>query len=71
MYEKLGAIINRLPNESIIPLVDTNGIPVLSYIENDGNLAAFDIQGKSILDLPENSNVVRGARTALEKLGIL
>lgn len=71
MYEKLGAIINRLPDESIIPLVDTNGIPVLSYIENDGNLAAFDIQGKSILDLPENSNVVRGARTALEKLGIL
>ena len=71
MYEKLGAIINCLPDESIIPLVDTNGIPVLSYIENDGNLAAFDIQGKSILDLPENSNVVRGARTALEKLGIL
>ncbi|MBQ3903777.1 MAG: AAA family ATPase [Eubacterium sp.] len=71
MYEKLGAIINRLPDESIIPLVDTNGIPVLSYIENDGNLAAFDIQGKSILDLPENSNVVVGARTALEKLGIL
>lgn len=71
MYEKLGAIINRLPDESIIPLVDTNGMPVLSYIENDGNLAAFDIQGKSILDLPENSNVVRGARTALEKLGIL
>ncbi len=71
MYEQLGAIINRLPDESVIPYIDTNGIPVLSYIQNDGNLAVYDIQGKSILDLPDDSNVVKGAKTALEKLGIL
>ena len=71
MYEQLGAIINRLPDESVIPYIDTNGIPVLSYIQNDGNLAVYDIQGKSILDLPDDSNVVKGAKNALEKLGIL
>ena len=71
MYEKLGAIVNRLPDKEVIPYIDTNGIPVLSYIENDGNLAVFDIQGKSILDLPQNSNVVSGAREALEKLELL
>ncbi len=71
MYEKLGAVVNRLPDKEVIPYIDTNGIPVLSYIENDGNLAVFDIQGKSILDLPQNSNVVSGAREALEKLELL
>lgn len=71
MYEKLGAVVNRLPDKEVIPYIDTNGIPVLSYIENDGNLAVFDIQGKSILDLPQDSNVVSGAREALEKLELL
>ena len=71
MYKKIGAIVNRLPDESIIPLIDTNGIPVLSYIENDKNLAIYDIEGKNITELPEDSNVVKGVREALEKLEIL
>ena len=50
MYDKIGAVINRLPDESVIKYIDTKGIPVLSYIENDANLAVYDIEGKSILD---------------------
>ena len=30
MYEKIGAVINRIPDESVLPYIDTNGIPVLS-----------------------------------------
>ena len=71
MYKKIGAIVNRLPDESIIPLIDTNGIPVLSYIENDKNLAIYDIEGKDITKLPADSNVVKGVRKALESLEIL
>lgn len=71
MYKKIGAIVNRLPDESIIPLIDTNGIPVLSYIENDKNLAIYDIEGKDITKLPTDSNVVKGVRKALESLEIL
>jgi len=71
MYEKIGAIINRIPNESVIDLIDTQGIPVLSYIQNDDNLAEFDIQGKSILNLPRQSNIVKGVEEALSKLKII
>lgn len=71
MYEEIGAIINRIPNESVIDLIDTQGIPVLSYIQNDDNLAEFDIQGKSILNLPRQSNIVKGVEEALSKLKII
>ncbi len=71
MYEEIGAIINRIPNESVIDLIDTKGIPVLSYIQNDDNLAEFDIQGKSILNLPRQSNIVKGVEEALSKLKII
>lgn len=71
MYEKIGAIVNRLPDESIIDYINTNDIPVLSYITNDANLAIYDIEGKNIINLPNNSNVVSGVKQALTKMGIL
>ena len=71
MYKKIGAIVNRLPDESVIPHINTNGIPVLSYIPNDKNLAIYDIEGKNIIGLPEDSNVVSGVRKALTGLEII
>ncbi|MBO5359843.1 MAG: AAA family ATPase [Clostridia bacterium] len=71
MYKKVGAIVNRIPDESVIPYIDTNGIPVLSYIPTDSNLAIYDIEGKDITKLPDDSNVVEGAKKALVEMGIL
>ena len=71
MYEKIGAIVNRLPDESVKEYINTNGIPVLSYIENDKNLAIFDIEGKDITKLPHDSNVINGVREALIELEII
>ena len=71
MYKKIGAIVNRVPDKSVIEHINTNGIPVLSYIENDGNLAIFDIEGKDITKLPENSRIVEGVKKALNELEIL
>ncbi len=71
MYKKIGAIVNRIPDESVIPYIDTNGIPVLSYIPTDSNLAIYDIEGKDITKLPNDSNVVEGAKKALIEMGIL
>lgn len=71
MYEKIGVIINRLPDESVIPYINTNVIPVLSYIQNDSNLAVFDIEGKNITTLPDDSNIVKGVKEALEKIDII
>lgn len=71
MYEKLGAIINRLPSSDVVKYIDTKDIPVLSYIENDSNLAIYDIEGKDITKLPDDSNIVRGVEEALIKLEVL
>ena len=71
MYKKIGAVVNRIPDESVIPHINTNGIPVLSYIQNDTNLAIYDIEGKNITKLPEDSNVVIGVKKALTELDIL
>lgn len=71
MYEKIGAIINRLPDESVIPYIDTQGIPVLSYIQNDSNLAVYDIEGRNITTLPDESNIVKGVEEALKKMKII
>jgi len=70
MYDQVGAIVNRLPSKEVIPLLDTGDIPVLSYIENDTALADFDIRGENVFYLPEEANIVRGVKEALEKLGI-
>ncbi len=71
MYQKIGAIINRLPDESVIKHINTNGIPVLSYIKSDKNLVIYDIEGKNITKLPGDSEIVEGARKALCKLDII
>lgn len=71
MYEKTGAIVNRIPDESIIPLVDTGDIPVLSYILPDKFLSSFDIEGKNVLELPSGSPIVEGVAAALKKLEIV
>jgi len=71
MYERLGAVANRLPEAAAADLLDTGGVPVLARIGCDGELAAFDLAGKSVLALPGNSEITRGAREALRNIGIL
>ncbi len=71
MYEKIGAIVNRIPDESVIPHINTGDIPVLSYIKTDSNLAIFDIEGKDITSLPEDSQIVTGVEKALREIEIM
>jgi CO dehydrogenase maturation factor len=71
MYEKTGAIINRLSDDEVLKYIDTNGIEIISCIGDDKNLSMFDIQGKNIFNLPEESNVVQGVYKALEKIEVL
>lgn len=71
MYEKIGAVVNRIPDESVIQYIDIKDVPVLSYIPSDSNLAVFDIEGRNIMQLPEKSNIVKGVNDALKKLELI
>lgn len=71
MYEKLGVVVNRLPHISVKEYIDTGDIPVLAYICNDRDIATFDLTGKNVFYLPDNAEIVQGAREALQKIEIL
>lgn len=70
MYDEIGAVVNRISDMSLCNYINTYGIPILSYIPDDKNLASFDIQGKSVFNLPEDSNVIIGAKEILKNINI-
>lgn len=71
MYEKIGVIVNRVCEG--VPHGDMafDNIPVLAVIGEDKKLQTFDIQGKSVFDLPDDAKVVTGATEALKNLKII
>lgn len=71
MYEKVGAIANRIPGMNVKQYMDTGDIPVLSYILSDASLAEFDLKGKSVFHLDADALIVQGAKEALENIAIL
>lgn len=70
MYEKIGVIINRIPNEDAKKYIDTGEIPVLACIGQDNDLIDFDMMGKNVFLLPDNSSMMQGVRETLAKLDI-
>lgn len=71
MYDRCGAIVNRIGDVEMIPYIRIEGTEVLSYIGSDNKHAANDIQGLSVFDLPADAPVIAGAREVLQKLEIL
>ena len=71
MAEETGLIINRVSNPSITEGLDLQGLKLLSTICDDSVIQEFDIKGKSILEIPTNSNIYKGAYKALQEMGII
>ncbi len=71
LYEKAGAIINRVKDDSVKDRVDTGKVDILNFIGEDENLNDFDIDGKNVFELPNDSEAVIGVKIALENIGIL
>ncbi len=71
MYERCGAIINRVTDPSVMDFVNTGDIPILAVIGEDAEQTEFDILGKSVFDLPERADILRGTEEALRQMNIL
>ena len=71
MYDRCGAIINRVTDPAMIPYIHIEGTEILACIGSDSQHAANDIRGLSVFDLPADAPVLAGAREALTKLEIL
>lgn len=68
MYEKCGVIINRATRPELVIDPEIAGAPVLAVIGADAQQAKNDVQGKSVFDLSDDSNVIKGAWQALSKI---
>lgn len=71
MYDKIGVIANRLPDLSVREYMDVGDIQLLSCILSDAALSEFDLRGKSVFYLDDDAAIVKGAREALVRIGIL
>ncbi len=71
MYKEVGAIANRVIDLSVKDIMDTGDIPILTFIENDKDLATFDLKGENVFYLPEESNIVKGTKEALRKMNVI
>lgn len=71
MYEKVGVIINRLPDLEVAEYMDLGELPIFARIPADTSLAEFDLKGENVFYLPKDAAIVQGAREALEHAGIL
>ena len=70
-YDRSGLIVNRVEDLAMIERLDTRGLELLAAIPSDKKLALYDFEGRSIMELPEESPVVVNVRDAMQKFGIL
>ena len=70
-YDRIGLIVNRVEDPAMIERLYTRGLELLAAIPSDKKLALYDFEGRSIMELPEESPVVVNVRDAMQKFGIL
>ena len=71
VYDKIGAIVNRMTNPELAELITVPGVDIVARIPADNAFAANDIKGQSVLRLPEDSLMLNGVKEALRKIEIL
>ena len=66
----MGVVFNRVQgdNRTVEELQALVGLPVLGVIPYDPTLQAFDAQGKSLLDLPDDTTALRCVDDVINKV---
>lgn len=71
IYEQSGVIVNRIHDLNMVDKINTGDIKMIAAIGEDEIMQSYDIEGKSILGLPTNTNIYKGVYEALEKMGVI
>ena len=71
VYDKAGVILNRLHDLKVAENLDLGGLELLAAIGEDPLVQSYDIEGKSLLTLPDDTPLCRGVRAALQKMEII
>ena len=68
---EVGLIVNRAPKElgkAFLEECEKIGIPIICTIPDDGALLEFDMEGRSLMDLPDGSIAVRAVDELMHKV---
>jgi len=68
---EVGLIVNRAPKElgkAFLDECEKIGIPIICTIPDDGALLEFDMEGRSLMDLPEGSIAVKAVDELMHKV---
>jgi CO dehydrogenase maturation factor len=68
-YDRAGVVLNRLKNEDEVNKVDLDGLTLLGFLTEDEVIRDFDIEGRSLLGLPDGPSV-KSMRKMLEAFGV-
>lgn len=71
MYERCGAVLNRVADVETARQLDLGGLSLLAVVGEDDAQTEFDILGRTVFDLPDAAPILEGARTALAALDII
>lgn len=69
---RIGLVLNRVPNGQVDPRIEEEvkekGLELFGVIPEDEEVAKFDMEGRSVLELPEDSLAVNAVRRILGKV---
>ena len=68
MYDRIGAVVNRVPSEDVLKFMNLGDIPLLGWIGADTNLTECDLKGQSVLTISDDSAIVKGMNLVLNKM---
>jgi len=69
--KEMGFVINRVPGTMdpvIRKKVEEKGLQIFGSLPEDDQIKRFDLEGRSLLDLPDDDQVTRAAREMVERI---
>lgn len=69
--KEMGFVINRVPGTMdpvIRKKVEEKGLTILGSIPEDDQIKRFDLEGRSLLELPDDNQVTRAVREMVERI---
>jgi CO dehydrogenase maturation factor len=69
--KRMGFVINRVPGEMapvIRHKVEEKGLEIMSSLPEDDQIKRFDLEGRSLLELPEDNKVTAAVRELMGKI---
>jgi CO dehydrogenase maturation factor len=69
--KEMGFVINRVPGTMdpvIRKKVEEKGLPIFGSIPEDDQIKRFDLEGRSLLDLPDDNPVTRAVGEMVERI---